>query len=174
MLRRFILFPSVMLWFAVWARLPNVLHSTKYDTVFWGIVPFVTLCLDTVLNVTVSWHGTTITISRLPITNGNTDTNAKCYTVVHDNICNTKCKSNVIGLILVTLLNALTDCLFINPLCAHIVFERSTDREWPNSFGTSSDGWVDSLEHSRQCPGNSKTIRTLRQQLTIIYWNVLV
>ena len=35
----------------------------------------------------------------------------------------------IISLILVTVPNAFADYLFINPLCAHVVFERSTDRE---------------------------------------------
>ena len=35
----------------------------------------------------------------------------------------------IIGLILVTAPNAFPDCLFINPLCTHVVFERSSVRE---------------------------------------------
>ena len=35
----------------------------------------------------------------------------------------------IIGLILVTAPNAFPDGLFINSLCAHVVFQRSTDRE---------------------------------------------
>ena len=76
--------------------------------------------------------------------------------------------------ILVTAPNAFPDSLFINLLCAHVVFERSTDREWHNPSGTSSDGRDDSLEQNCLGVGNSKTGRTLRQQLTIIYWNVFV
>ena len=62
----------------------------------------------------------------------------------------------MIGLILATALNVFPDSLFINPFGAHAVFERSTDREWHNSSG------------------DSKTTRTLRKQLTLIYCNVLV
>ena len=36
--------------------------------------------------------------------------------------------------------------LIINLLRAHVVFEKSTDGEWHNLFGTSSDGGGDSLD----------------------------
>ena len=62
---------------------------------------------------------------------------------------------------------AYLDSLFINPVCAHTVFERSTDKEWYNPSGN-SDGWGDPLEQICLGVGNTKT-RTLRQQLTIIY-----
>ena len=48
------------------------------------------------------------------------------------------------------------------------MFERSTDKEWHNPSGTSSDSRGDLLEQSCLGVGNSKTRRTLRQQLTII------
>ena len=60
------------------------------------------------------------------------------------------------------------DSLFINLLCAYAVFERSTEREWHNPSGTSSDSQGDPLEQSCLGVSNSKT-RSLRQQLTIIY-----
>ena len=46
--------------------------------------------------------------------------------------------------------------------------EKSKDKEWYLSLGTSSDGRGDLFEQSCLGVGNSKT-RTLRQQLTIIY-----
>ena len=61
-----------------------------------------------------------------------------------------------------------SDSSFINPFCAYAVFERSTDKEWCNPSGTSSDGWGDSLEQSCLGVANSKARRTLYQQLTII------
>ena len=64
-------------------------------------------------------------------------------------------------------------CLF-NPLCAHAVFERSTDREWHNLVGTSSNGRADSFEQNCLAVVNPITRRTLHQQLTIIYRNVLI
>ena len=56
--------------------------------------------------------------------------------------------------------------LFINSLCAHVVFERSTYGEWNNLSESSSDGWLGA--------GHSKKRKTIPQQFTIIYWNVLV
>ena len=90
----YVLAPNVIISF--WSRLPltNILHSSKFDTNFWDTVPFVTLCLGMVLNVTISWHGTTVTILQSPITMSNADTRAKYDTVVHDNICGTKCNYN--------------------------------------------------------------------------------
>ena len=52
----------------------------------------------------------------------------------------------IIGLILVTASNVILVSLFINPLCTHAVFERSTDKEWHNSFKTSSNDQRDSFE----------------------------
>ena len=43
------------------------------------------------------------------------------------------------------------------------------DSQTRNLPGTSSDGWGDPLEQTCLGVGNSKTRRTLRQQLTIIY-----
>ena len=62
--------------------------------------------------------------------------------------------------------------IIINPHCAHVVFERSTDREWHISSGTSSNGQGDLLEQSCQGVDNSKTRGTLHQQLSFIgtYW----
>ena len=57
--------------------------------------------------------------------------------------------------------------LFINPFYVHTVFERSTDKEWYNPFGTFCNG--DPFEQNCLGVGNSKTRRTLRKQLTIIY-----
>ena len=45
---------------------------------------------------------------------------------------------------------------------AHIVFERSTDKEWHNPSGTSSECRGDPLEENGQGIGNLKTRRTLR------------
>ena len=75
-----------------WAQLPlpNILLSTKCDTIFQGTVSFVTLPLVEVLNATISWHSTTVTILQSLITN----TSAKYDTIVHDNICGTKCSNN--------------------------------------------------------------------------------
>ena len=42
--------------------------------------------------------------------------------------------------------HAVAGSLFINPLCTHIVFERSTNREWLNPPGTFSVGQCGSLE----------------------------
>ena len=42
--------------------------------------------------------------------------------------------------------HAFPDSLFINALCAHIMFERSTEGEFHNPTGTSSDGRTGSLE----------------------------
>ena len=52
----------------------------------------------------------------------------------------------------ITFLNS----LFINSVCAHTVFERSTYKEWHNPSGNSSDGWGDSLEQSCLGVVNSK------------------
>ena len=38
-----------------------------------------------------------------------------------------------------------SDSLFINPVRAHTVLERSTDKEWHNPSGSSSDGRGDLL-----------------------------
>ena len=65
--------------------------------------------------------------------------------------------------------NVFPDSFLINPLCAHAMFERFTDREWHNPPGTSSDSRCDPLKQSCLGVGNSKTRRTLCQQLTIIY-----
>ena len=77
----------------------------------------------------------------------NADNSVKCNTVVHDNICGTKCNNNGLiletapnvvqqlsyyfyfGLILIMVPNAFPDSLLIYPLCAHAVFERTTDRK---------------------------------------------
>ena len=90
------------------ALLPIILHGTKYntiiwsgtkcgtiawsgtkcDTIFWGRLPFVTLSFGYRTNLTISWHGTTVTISRsrlpMPIPAQNviplcTTTFTKCY-----------------------------------------------------------------------------------------------
>ena len=44
--------------------------------------------------------------------------------------------------------NAFPDCLFINPVCANLVYERSTGEEWDNSSRTSCNGRGESLEPS--------------------------
>ena len=62
-----------------------------------------------------------------------------------------------------------SDSLPIDPDCAHAVFERCTDKDWHNPSRTSSYGRGDPLEQSCLGVGDSKTRRTLRQQLTIIY-----
>ena len=59
------------------------------------------------------------------------------------------------------------DSSFINPVSAHAVSVRSTDKEWHNPSGNSSDGRGDPLEQSCLGVSNLKT-RTLYQQLTII------
>ena len=63
--------------------------STKCDSMFWGGLPFVRISLP---NVTISWHGSTVTISLSPIPNA--DTSAKCNIVVYYNTCCTKCNNN--------------------------------------------------------------------------------
>ena len=70
----------------VWTRLPNVIlcsgvgyHLQRYHS-------------GTALNVTISWHGTTVTILRFSIHNAGTS--AKCITIVPDNIYGTKCNNN--------------------------------------------------------------------------------
>ena len=50
-----------------------------------------------------------------------------------------------------------------------LISERSTDKEWHNPFRTSSDGWGGPLEQSCLGVCNSKTRRTLSQELTLIY-----
>ena len=52
----------------------------------------------------------------------------------------------VIGLIQVTAPNTFPDSLFINLVSAYALFERSIDKEWHNSPGTSFDGRGDPLE----------------------------
>ena len=59
----------------------------------------------------------------------------------------------IFSLILITTPSVIPGNLFINPLCAHAVFEKSTDREWHNPSGTSSDGRG---EQSCLDVGNSK------------------
>ena len=119
-----------------------------------------TLCLSTVLNWTISWYGTTVTMSwsRLPMPLPTPNVISLCTTFLVRNVI------IIIGLILVTALNAFPGTLFINLVYAHVVFERST----------SFNGRGASLEQSCLGVGNSKTKRILRQQLTIIYWDVLV
>ena len=75
----------------------------------------------------------------------------------------------MIGLNLVTNPNGNLGSLFINPLCAHAVFERSTDVEWHNPPGNYSDGRGDPLEQSSLDFSNLMTRRSFCQQLTIIY-----
>ena len=67
---------------------------------------------------------------------------------------------------LITASNAFPDCVFINSLCAHPLFEISTNRKWHNR-SRPSNVRDDSLEQSCLSVGNSR--RTLCQQLTIIY-----
>ena len=76
---------------------------------------------------------------------------------------------NFQGRILVTVPNAFSDSLFINFFGAHAVFERSTDKELHNPSGIYSVGWGDPLKQSCLGAYNSKTGRTVRQQITIIY-----
>ena len=125
--------------------------------------------LATVLIVTIYWHGTTVIISWSRLS-----TPIPVLNVI--SLCTTTLVPNVIimiGLILVMAPNVVPGSLFINLLCAHVVFERSTDKERHNPPGT-SDGRADSLEQNRLGVGNSKIRRALPQQLTMIYWNVLV
>ena len=82
------------------------------------------------------------------------------------------CVTDFQGRILVTVPNSFSDSSFINHACAHAVFEKFTDNEWHNPFGTSSDGWSDPLEQNCLGVGNSKTRRTLRQQIIIIYYSM--
>ena len=128
----------------VWAI---ILGSVPYIVLLFGPVPIITLSLSpvpnvilcsgvgynlkryrlgTVLNVTISWHGTTVTISwsRLPASIRAPNVIFLCTTtLVVPNII------IIIGLILVTAPSAFHDNLFINLLCARAVFERSTDKE---------------------------------------------
>ena len=62
--------------------------------------------------------------------------------------------------------------LFINLFCTCAVLERSADREWHNLSSPSSDGRGYPFEQSCQGVGNTKTRRTLSQQLTIIYFSM--
>ena len=144
---------------------------------FWGWLPFVSLSFGfgtQCNNILVQHH-----CNKIAVTTTNADTSARCNTVVNNNICG----ANVIimiGIILITAPNAvlelswyfyldltaqntIPDCLFINPLWAHTVFERSTDREWHNPSGTSSDSRGDPLEQCCLGVGNARTRRTLRQ-----------
>ena len=83
--------------------------------------------------------------SNIAFTTTSADTSAEAYTTVYDNNCGTKCNNNdcsyldnstkcitkvsLFWAILVTAPNTFRAYLFFNPLCAHDVFERSTDRE---------------------------------------------
>ena len=91
--------------------LPSMLLGAKCDTNFWGTASSVTVCSGTVLNVRISWHETSITKSRSPITDCDIDTSAKCNTVMHENVYGTndywpypgngaKCDSVVITILL--------------------------------------------------------------------------
>ena len=84
------------------------------------------LSLGPAPNVTLYWHGTTVEISGSPIPAPISEPNVMplCSTafVVPNVII-------IIGLILVTAPNVFRSSLFISLLCAHAVFERSTDRE---------------------------------------------
>ena len=65
-----------------------------------------------------------------------------------DNI--TKCST--IGALVPWLLHLFPGSLFINSLCVHVLFERSTDGEWHNPPGTSSEGGGGSLEQVAWMP----------------------
>ena len=153
--------------------------GNKCDTMIWGRLPFVSLSFGYSTkcnNILALYRSKTITATT-------TNTDAKCNTVVHDNTSGTKynynndwsypgngtkCVSSSGGRRWqISAPNAFPDSLFINLLCTHAVFERSTDREWHNPYGT-SDGRGDPWEQICLGTGNSKT-RTLHQQLTIIY-----
>ena len=79
----------------------------------WGQLPFVTLSFG---------YGITVTILRSPIQAPSVTPLCTTIFVVPNVII-------MICLIPVTASNAFPDSLFINPLCAHAVFERSTNRE---------------------------------------------
>ena len=125
-----------------------------------------------------------------------TDTSAKCNTVVHDNIWGTKCNAIVVtALLLWSYPGNGTKCdtmagngfwlwpwLRDHHLRFQVVFFLSIpsvptlylkDREWHNSSGTSFNGRDCSLEQVVSVLATQRQ-EELRQQLTIIYWNVLV
>ena len=135
------------------------------------VLRMVTICntIIWVLNLTISCYIVIVSWSQLLITIPVPNVIPLCATtfMVPNVII-------IIGLIQVTVSNAFPGSLLISPLCAHAVFERFTDRKWHNPSETSSDSQGDSLEQSCLNVGNSKTRRTLYQQLTIIYWNILV
>ena len=71
---------------------PMVWHSTKYVTMFWVRLPFVMLSFgySTKCNNTLVCHHS----NNIVVTTTNTNTCAKCNTVVHNDICSTKCNNN--------------------------------------------------------------------------------
>ena len=73
--------------------------------------------------------------------------------------------------ILVTVPNAFSDSSFINPVCAHAVFEWSTDNEWRNPSGTSSDFFW-RLEQSYLGVGQSKKEKPLLTINNHLWFNV--
>ena len=97
------------------------------------------------------------------VSDTHTDTRDKFNTVVHDSICGSKCNNNNwsppgngtkwdnLGWGGYYLPNTFPDCLFINPFCAHVVFERSTDWEWHELSGTSSASRSNLLSKLPRC-----------------------
>ena len=151
---------STIAWFGT-----NTFSFWRNVILSFGPAPTAIISTVRLSNEIISYHGTTVTISRSrqPMVIPAPNIIPLCAT--------TFVVQNVIienGLILVTAPNMFPDCLFINPLCALVVFKRSTDREWHNLAETSSNGRGDSLEQSCLDVGHLKTRRTLRQLLTII------
>ena len=92
--------------------------------------------LRTLPNVTISWHGTTVTLSQLRIPTSIPAPNITPFcttTFVVSNII------IMIDLILEMAPNVIPCCLFINPFFAPAVFEKTTENEWHNPSGSSSD-----------------------------------
>ena len=101
------------------------LYSTKCNTMFWGRLPFVTLSFgySTKCNNLLAWHH----CNSIIITTTNAKTSVKYNTIMHDNICNTKCNNN--DWFYPGNGTKYISRLFINFLCTHAACETSTDRE---------------------------------------------
>ena len=84
---------NLVLWFVPASIISLPLwSSTKYVTMFWGQLLFVTLSFGygTKCNNILARHH----CNNISVTTTDSDTSAKCKTVVHDKICGTKCNKN--------------------------------------------------------------------------------
>ena len=116
----------------VWLPVPNMMPHfglvtrTKYDATFWSGYPYQIMCLI-YLHIT-KWS--TITWPWLFRVES-------CSCLHHVYLRPNPvsgCVTDFQGWILVMVPNVFLDSSFSNLVCAHTVFERSTDKEWLNSF----------------------------------------